>query len=484
MAISDEQWDKNQAMQLTWCADRNNMLAVSHLPAPKDPTGSTLGNWAAPIDMQKGTMRINLAVGINQNRSRLPHFDGQPNWLATVSPAPTVRAGGLAEGGVYPLARDIGRFLCSPDVAIQAASCRLKYDPSLTHPRPWTRGPLQPLDLFHADLTYTTFSHPGHWPAPVILDGSLTLKQDVAFSEEGDGITVLRMTAWSEWSGYDTAMVMHSSTGDYVGRISYAGESVPGSRGAFDPYCYIYFYPSMFGSVGIMSLSPNLRYRYSNKYARIEYDTSGKTLSAGTTLRYRILVFVSAFDEPPCNRLPEALRENLGLSPSGSVTYRVRAETGKVTGTEYLLDIDGTGSGFAGEVRLPKGFPMSLPVRVTNLNENWSSMLYERDARRMRPLGMHGGAAYCHRAPTQRDGRIFIGHPFTVTHEGLVLSVVQTGEAELTVQVHNPADDRIEATLRRTAAFDFLPTPDRELSVPAGSTVTLRLSPDGIREDG
>jgi len=472
-AVSDEEWDKNQLLQLTWCSDRNNMLSYAGLPAPKAASGSTAGNYPTPSNLEKGGFRENLVPAINQDRSRLPHFDGQPLYVAQVSPPPILLMATESEGGGR-IARDIGRDLCSPDVAIQTASCRLVYDKSVERPHPWTRGPLVPMKWFNADLRYITFSHAGHQPTPVILEGTIKVLKDVTFPKDRRiGIRVLTMTAWRKLCGYDTAAIQHSKTGDLVTRISYVDDRVAGAQGAFNHGAYIYIYPSIFGSVGLFSLNDDLFYNYSNKCAKVGFDTAGKTVKAGTELKYRIIVLVSGFDEIPSTSLPERFREQLGLAQKGRVGYTVNAEHGTVTDTDYVLTIDGKGMGFAGEIVLPRYFPVSLPVVVENLNDKWTSVLYDRDAKRMRPLGMHDNKAYCHRALDERKGKIFIGHPFTLDKPQLWLSVVQTGVKELTLQVHNPTDRAVVTKVRQSPFFDMVSTEEVEVTVPAGQTVEL-----------
>ncbi|MBU4211241.1 MAG: hypothetical protein KKD33_01510 [Verrucomicrobia bacterium] len=470
-AISDEEWDKNQLLQLTWCSDRNNMLSYAGLPAPKAASGSTAGNYPAPWNLEKGGFRENLLPAVNQDRSRLPHFDGQPMWMARVSPAPSISTGTENEGSSR-IARDIGRDLCSPDVAIQTAACRLVYDPSVLKPHPWTRGPLVPMKLFNANLRYITFSHAGHQPAPVILESTLKFLKDVTFTnDQRMGIAVLTMSAWNKLGGYDTAAIQYSRTGNLVTRISYIDHNVARSDGAFNRSAYIYFYPSLFGSVGLFSLTDDLIYKYRNTCAVIGYATAGKTFKAGTELKYRIIAMVSGFDEIPSTQLPERFRTMLGLAEKGKVGYEVKVEQGKVTDTEYVLTIDGEGKGFAGEILLPKDMPVSLPVVVENLNDRWTSVLYDREQKRFRPLGMHANKAYCHRALDELKGKIFIGHPFTLDKPELCLSVVQTDMKALTMQIHNPTDQPVSVRVKRSPFFNFVTCEDLTSDVPAGSTV-------------
>ena len=472
-AVSDEEWDKNQLFQLTWCADRNNMLSYSGLPAPKAASGSTAGNYPAPNSMEKGGFRETLLPSVNQDRTMLPHFDGQPNYVASVGPQAGLTAGTESES-LGRSARDIGRALCSPDVAIQTASCKLMYDPSIKIVHPWLQGPLVPMQLFNAELRYITFSHSDHQPAPVVLEGTIKILKDLTFGpNQRMGINVCSMQAWNPRGGYDTAAIQHSATGDLVTKMSFTDNNVASSDGAFDRGAYVYYYPSLYGSSGLFSLTDGLIYSYRNRWVGIGFDTAGKTFKAGTELKYRIVALVSAFDELPSTQLAERFRSFMGLGEPGKTGYALTVEQGKVLGTDYLISVDGQGKGFAGEVVMPATtpIPVSVPIVVENLNDKWSSVLYERDGKRLRPLGMEGNKAYCQRGLDERKGKIFVGHPFTLDKPELGLSVVQTGAGELTVQIHNPTDAAVTAQVTRSPYFDFVTCADFAAPVPAGATV-------------
>ena len=477
-AVSDEEWDKNQLFQLTWCADRNNMLSYSGLPAPKSPSGSTAGNYPAPNSMEKGGFRETLLPSVNGDRSRLPHFDGQPDYRASVYPAPSLNTGTESETCARS-ARDIGRALCSPDVAIQTASCKLVYDPSVQVVHPWLQGPLVPMKLFNADLRYLTFSHPDHQPAPVVLEGTIKILQDLSFSQDQRmGLVVCTMQAWSPLGGYDTCALQHSRTGDLVTKMSFTDNHVASSDGDFNRGAYVYFYPSIYGSAGLFSLTDDLIYSYRNRLVSIGFDTAGKTYQAGTELKYRLIAMISAFDELPSTQLSERFRSLMGLATPGQTGYTVNVEQGKILDSSYVLSIDGQGKGFAGEIVMPPAVPLpvSLPVVVENLNDHWTSVLYDREKQRLRPLGMEGNKAYCQRGLDERGGKIFLGHPFTLDHPELWLSVVQTGAQELTMQIHNPTDAAVTAQVTRSPYFDFVTCPDFAAPVPAGTTVDYVLT--------
>ena len=117
---------------------------------------------------------------------------------------------------------------------------------------------------------------------------------------------------------------------------------------------------------------------------------------------------------------------------------------------------------------------------MENLNDHWTSVLYDRQAKRFRPLGMYDNKAYCHRAPEERGGKIFVGHPFTVDRPELWVTAVQTRDHELTVQLHNPTDGKIATAVHRSPFFDFLPCADFNVEIPAGATLDYRITPSGF----
>ncbi len=502
-AISDELWDYNTLMYLNWCSDRNNMLGTAILPAPKAMNGiggSTHGNYAAPVSMEKSGFRESLFPYVNQDISRLPHFDGQPYRAASASPQLSVVTTNGTVGG-KAVARDIGRDLCSPDVAIQAAGLRLLYDqdnmrvPYNSKPNPWQKGPLVTNDLYEADLRYITFSHAGHLPAPVILEGSIRFKKDVTLAASGTlfPVNVLRINSGSAYDDYGYVAVQHSDTADNL--VTNVDYSTAGStwavKGTLDPGAYAYFYPAPFGSVGVMGLDTNLSFnirRYSLASGHfydvnVGVDVWGESFEEGDTLDYRVMVFITGSDTPSTTNLPgalafpEALRDELGLDGSNTVSYTVNAEQGAISDQQYILTIDGEGEGFAGEITMPSNFPASLPIIVTNLNGRWTSVLYDRDEDKFRPLGMHDNKAYCHRSPMEfagehdRDGAIFIGHPFTADDTNLWLNLTQVREWKLNLEVHNPTDQVITSTVSRSSYFTYATCGDAELVVPAYGAV-------------
>jgi hypothetical protein len=106
--------------------------------------------------------------------------------------------------------------------------------------------------------------------------------------------------------------------------------------------------------------------------------------------------------------------------------------------------------------------------------------LYDRNAKRFRPLAMVENTAYCHRAPFDRTGNLFIGHPFTLDCPDVWITVVQTRDHELTVQIHNPNDGARTANIKRTPAFDFIECDNFTVKLGAGQTREYRITPRGV----
>ncbi|WP_309380570.1 hypothetical protein [Cerasicoccus frondis] len=466
-AISDEIWTKNQLLQLTWCQDRNNMLGSSITPAPLSPTGSTMGNYAVPFSMEKCGFRESLVPPINQDLSRLSGYDGQPYGAADVSPAPVIRSIDHIEGGIA-ISRNIGRLLSSPDAAVQFAEATITQSPEVERPAPGRPGPMIPLSLFNAEMTYTTFIHPGHLSTPVILEGTITIIKDTTFADDVTmGISVMEMSFPLD-DEYERIAVRHAETGEVDEPLNL----VTRIEGDLNEGAYLLAYPSYFGAVGIYSLVDGLEFAVRGRKVFVGYRMAGETLKAGTELKYRAIVFASgrAATFPPKEEA-EQFYQQLGLSVSGSTSYTVKPSLGKIANQEYVLSVDGQGVGFSGEILLPENFPCVLPILVENLNPRWSSVAYDSKREAMRPLGMVADKAYCHRLPTERDGKLFVGHPFTSDNSELIMNTVQVGEREVVLQINNPTDSAITALIKRTPDFDFIECEDMTIELPAGQIV-------------
>ncbi|MHB9131223.1 MAG: hypothetical protein ACYDBB_09060 [Armatimonadota bacterium] len=153
----------------------------------------------------------------------------------------------------------------------------------------------------------------------------------------------------------------------------------------------------------------------------------------------------------------------------GDPAYRIDMEHGYVVAQRLFLELAGKGGGVA--FTLPQvDLPMALPIIVRNLNENWSTVLLDRDARRWRPVGILEGSAYATLDTDMCTWRVFIGHPFTADHCDIVISATQIADQQWTIEIHNPTDATIESTISRSAYFDLIDWLGETMVLPAGQS--------------
>lgn len=157
----------------------------------------------------------------------------------------------------------------------------------------------------------------------------------------------------------------------------------------------------------------------------------------------------------------------------GEPAYRVDVQAGKVLSTRLVLELDGAGEGAA--FKLPRAdLPAALPVQVHGLNENWTVALCDRAGRRWRPVGILEGTAHAVVDAAARDWDLFIGHPVTASDPDLVLNLVQTGDRQWLLEVHNPTGQEVTARVAASPFFPLLGWAGEACTLPAGGSKVLR----------
>lgn len=192
------------------------------------------------------------------------------------------------------------------------------------------------------------------------------------------------------------------------------------------------------------------------------------TPGAATTLRFIAIGGTHAHTDPAI--VDRALAD---MGVHGTPAYQLNPEQGEILALRLPVELDaGNSDGMA--FSLPRAdLPMPLPLMVHGLNPRWAAFLVDRDAGRMRPLGMLEGVAYAVLDAAECDGHWFIGHPVTAADSRLVLSLVPVEPGRWRLEAHNPTDAHIETDLalsRFAALLDWGGT--RVALAPGTSTAT------------
>lgn len=194
-----------------------------------------------------------------------------------------------------------------------------------------------------------------------------------------------------------------------------------------------------------------------------------------------------SFDRPTCLRIlasggdagitdPDIgarMRTSMGLE--GEPAYRAEMRQGRVVSKQVVLTLEAEGGGTV--FRIPRAdLPMALPLTVGLLNENWPVVLEDLASRRWRPLGILEGTAYATLDTAAGDWEVFIGHPVTATHRGIVLNLVQISETQWSLEIHNPLKEQVRARVQPSRYFDLLDWDGAEFTLEPGTSQQVLLA--------
>jgi len=456
------QW-RSHNFYVSWCGDRVNTLSYSALPSD-GPWGFSGGTW--PIVTQpKGPMWDNLRLDMNLDVVRMPGFDGQASGGSFMNTRVGFRAAdGQPRDGRYN--RHITWPLGSHEVVIQECLFDHQLLPEQEGPHGWaTHGPLKPTDVLTGRLRYTTFVHWGHEPAPILVEGEFTFKQDMEGHPHHGPFTVATMSAARPEAGYRMVSIMRNGVRNYSFPLFYDDRTRQGAAGPLPYGAYMWYSPSIFGPMGLISLDPKLTFHFSSsanrKFAVIRAGERGQSFKKGDTARWRFLTVTSGYKDHTGIDTPERIIDLLGID--GSPGYEVVAASGSVAGTEYMLTLSpGDDGAFRGAIKpnrevRSRGLPAALPVVLQGANDRWSAFFWDGVEKKMRPVPVAEGKAYAHFRQVRRDRPFFIGHPFVCDDPDVFLTVVQTGPSSLYVNAHNTGDEPTTITIRRCPDFVAVP---------------------------
>jgi len=480
-AFAENLIDRNHLMEFVYCGDRNNTLSYAGTAAPDSPWASTAGNWVLPTQ-PKGPMTDNLRIDMNLDQLRFPGFDGQASGGAWTFAQPYFWTEQGTEGGA--INRQIKLPMACADAVIQENVISHKFAKGVTVWNSWNNlGPLVDRELFRGTVRYTTFIHPGHLPAPVLVEGELEFLKDLTFDPRRIlHLCTARATAGRKEGGYRMAAIQHTTGRSHAFELDYGKRPQQlRAHGTLQRGGYGYFYPSLFGPFGVFSLQEDMRFFYTaeNKTIQFGLNFAGKAFKKGDRASYRFLAFTSAYNDRPSLEVPEAFRDVFALD--GEPGYETSIQQGEILSQEYVLRIDGQGQGFCGVVSPPKPapFPAVLPIIVENLNQRWTAVCLDRKTNEARPLGMLDNAAHAHVAPTSQAASLFIGHPFTCDQPHIFLTAAQVGEKQWLLSLHNPTDQPLDTNVQRSRWFGLVPSYPIKALVPPGQTVKIDVPKKG-----
>jgi hypothetical protein len=474
-AISGEQWDRNHRLEEFMCADRNNQLSYGY-STRQDGTGLLLGG-----NQTLATPNKRLAPGISpsgtfKNDALLgaPAFDGAAGGEPEVWETVLAKVNGKEVAS--PNVSESARVFHSGDVHIGEGVRQFDFADSVGVYNVWhTLWRTTPA----RDFTVTRRNHffqvdPDSPLAVFLWQIDIRLLRDLP----NEGFLLAQMGPHEArlWAARGTDGQALAGQWEDTQQSPRRELRLPVGRGG-----YLAMLDSPLGGAAIFPLTEGVTASLSlpgKDSARLDLDQAMAPQKAGEAKRVELLLVGIPRMTPgtgglaaPTTETVERFQRDFGLA-DGKPSYTVNANSGRVTGQRYLLDLDGTeGQCFSGQL---KGtLVSSLPLRVSGLHDNWSAVLYDRGRKQARPIGVVENRAW---ATVVLPGTLdlFVGHPVVADNPQVRLQVTQSGEKSWHVEVHNPTEAALTVKVWANPLFDPLAAktiPPETMTVPGGGSV-------------
>jgi hypothetical protein len=149
----------------------------------------------------------------------------------------------------------------------------------------------------------------------------------------------------------------------------------------------------------------------------------------------------------------EHFARSMGLR--GKAAYEVKdVKAGKVTGTRFLLEIAPENGGFAATIPYCN-LPIRLPVRVADMNPNWTFAWFDLDRKEWFPSAVDAAINQGFFTLDTRRGahRFFAGHPVLADNKDLKIAVLTDGRSKVQASVNNVGDVAVDTAVRLNSAL-------------------------------
>ena len=457
------------------CSDRQNSL----LSCEDVDAAGHRANIAA------GAM-INKFIYLDQGYPANAQIVGRVPWYWDGAP------GGYVQGGISnamwlkprldPQPKDTGQFVVQRmefPLGSRDVICQTQTAQALAPAKGWHYGgftPIVPLEDYRAETRLFEFKKTPDGPAAALVEGSYTMLADGKFEPH-------------EWYYSQVSHIFYTLFGAVNSRCNWAfvnpgeeylsGAAPPKDRSAdfiktLKPGGYL-AYTTAHESGAVFPLDQPITVVQNLNEANwfrvwLGYSRIGQTYRKGEVIPYRLLIFNGSVNTTADTREIEAFRQAFGLG-GGKPAYEVKPRSGSVLSTQYVLELQAQNGGFGGVIT-KANLPTRLPIRVRGINPNWTCGIVERTEKWWLPLGTLDGVAYA-ALDTKADRDVWIGNVVTCDQPALVLTLLPDGEGNFSIDVHNPTDKELTATVQTVPEWTLSPALTKQVTVPAGSNVMI-----------
>ncbi|MHB9133759.1 MAG: hypothetical protein ACYDBB_22065 [Armatimonadota bacterium] len=224
---------------------------------------------------------------------------------------------------------------------------------------------------------------------------------------------------------------------------------------------------------GVVALTPGLQVK-DGQFGLAAPADHPATLKQGTRYLARFLFHAplncQVNDTFDFNTDTDLWMRALGLA--GETPYTLVLTRGKLGKTTYFAPLTAARFGVAGKITKPASIPFPVPLRVTTVNGNWPAGSW-REGGAVEYAGVFEGTTWP-LLDVSKAGAFYAGNLVTAGNEQLVLELVKWTKDAITVEVHNPTNTPITATVQTPREITNYYALSKKLTVPAGTSIVLR----------
>ena len=428
---------------LNWrfmCTDRGNSICDA---IQVDEAGAYLTGPTAPY--QRKMTAFGLCAGYGERHFNMlpPMFDGGMRPVG-MQVTPWFRASGytFTPHGPRTLETRMHVPVCSRDGLLQGDTV-MGYFVGKTNA--WHRKSApKNIEGVRVGYRYLDITPRAHDPGVILLEGTMRFERAMKLesvhlfavfhsSQPGEGDHYAIVTPQANVAGMAAGKPFHAS-----------GRAVPGS--------FACVFPSLWGSTGIMALDDGTMFNVSAKPSNVHIGATlanmPRQMKAGDVLRYRYVLMHGRAGERPNTADWERFAKTMGFR--GRPAYQVKdVRCGRVKGTTFLLELEASDGGFAGTVT-GADLPIRLPVRVADMNPNWTFAWFDLDRHQWFPSAVDAAIGQGYFTLDTRRGvhRLFAGHPVLADNPDVRIAVLSDGKRTVDAVLNNVGDQPMQVRVR------------------------------------
>jgi len=159
---------------------------------------------------------------------------------------------------------------------------------------------------------------------------------------------------------------------------------------------------------------------------------------------------------------------------AGPTPYGPVLGQGRIDSVQHAARLTASDGGVAGTIR-GVWTPCNLPLMISGVNPRWTTGVWRSDApdRTTDQCPVSADCAYT-TVDASKDVSFYAGNFVLADSPELILNIEAWTPDRITVEVSNPTDKPISASVRTPAAIGGLKALNAKVAVPAGATVRVR----------